>query len=96
MTFKKADKNKPEMGYLPWEQLEAVARVFDFGAKKYGRDNWKNCPSRMRYISAAVRHIGKFCIGEEKDSESGESHIAHALCSLLIALWLSDNGKGKD
>ena len=96
MVFRKDDNGKPGMAYLQWKQLEDVARVQDFGAAKYGRNNWHKSPSRMRYISAAFRHIGAFCMGERTDKESGLPHLAHAVCCLLFVMWMVDNGRGQE
>ena len=82
----KADSGKPPMSMLPGHALEAVARVLDTGAAKYGRDNWRQGFSYSRLIDAALRHIFAFQEGENEDPETGESHIAHASCCLLFLL----------
>ncbi len=50
----KYDTGKPDYSLLPFEALEQVVRVLDFGAAKYGRDNWKRVENaRNRYSAAA-------------------------------------------
>lgn len=87
-AFTKFDHDKPHLAYLPIEPLEMVARVLDHGAVKYDRDNWKKCDDPMRYMSAAMRHQFAWLKGEQLDPETGQNHLAHALCSLMFLLWM--------
>lgn len=87
----KYDSGKPLMGAVPPNALLAVARVLTFGAEKYGRDNWRQVESaETRYLDAALRHINAYQRGEAVDPESGESHLAHAVCSLMFMLELQE------
>lgn len=84
----KFDVKKPDYTLLPWAQVESVVKVLDFGAIKYQRENWKKVKNgEQRYRSAAFRHLSKIEQGEEIDSETGQSHYSHAICSLLFAHW---------
>ena len=84
----KHDSGKDEWTLLPWPQLQPVVRVLMFGAKKYSVDNWKKVLGGPdRYINAALRHIVAHTNGERQDNESGEAHLAHAVCSLLFAMY---------
>ena len=88
----KFDKDKPKWNLLPWSEVEDVVKVLTFGAKKYAPDNWKFVDdANNRYMDAATRHLVAHQQGETRDSESGESHIAHAICCLLFMLWHSKN-----
>ena len=83
----KHDSGKPLMGVVPPNALLAVAKVLTFGAEKYGRDNWRQVANaEMRYLDAALRHINAYQRGELADPESGENHLAHAVCSLMFML----------
>ena len=87
----KHDSGKPLMGAVPPNALLAVAKVLTFGAEKYGRDNWRQVESaETRYLDAALRHINAYQRGEAVDPESGESHLAHAVCSLMFMLELQE------
>ena len=87
----KHDSGKPLMGAVPPNALLAVARVLTFGAEKYGRDNWRQVENaETRYLDAALRHINAYQRGEAADPESGESHLAHAVCSLMFMLELKE------
>ena len=87
----KHDSGKPLMGAVPPNALLAVARVLTFGAQKYGRDNWRKVANaETRYLDAALRHINAYQRGEAVDPESGESHLTHAVCSLMFMLELKE------
>lgn len=87
----KHDTGKPLMGTVPPNALLAVAQVLTFGAQKYGRDNWRQVSNaETRYLDAALRHINAYQRGEAVDPESGESHLAHAVCSLMFMLELRE------
>ena len=68
--------------------LGQVARVLDFGAKKYpAADNWKKVDRlEERYASAALRHLFASIPGPHFDQETGIDALAHALCCLLFLL----------
>lgn len=88
-TGSKYDSGKPLMGAVPPNALLVVARVLTFGAGKYGRGNWRHVDNaEARYMDAALRHINAYNRGEVADPESGESHLAHAVCSLMFMLEL--------
>lgn len=90
-TGSKHDSGKPVMGAVPPSALLAVARVLTFGAEKYGRDNWQKVENlEVRYLDAALRHINAYQRGEKADPESGESHLAHAVCSLMFMLEMQE------
>jgi hypothetical protein len=83
----KHDSGKPLMGAVPPNALLAVAKVLTFGAQKYGRGNWQQVENaETRYMDAALRHINAYQRGEQLDPESGENHLAHAVCSLMFIL----------
>jgi hypothetical protein len=87
----KHDTGKPLMGAVPPNALLEVARVLTFGAEKYGLDNWRQVENaETRYLDAALRHINAHQRGELADPESGESHLAHAVCSLMFMLELQE------
>ena len=71
---------------IPRSALLAEALVLDYGAKKYGRDNWRNGLKFSRALDAALRHILAFNSGEDNDPETGLSHLAHARCNLAFLL----------
>lgn len=60
-----------------------------FGAKKYGDWNYLLL-QRERVIGALHRHINAYQRGERNDPETGESHLIHATCCMMM-LWGIDN-----
>ncbi len=87
---RKFDAGKQRWSLVPWHGLEAVGRVLEFGAQKYGADNWRLVDgAERRYWDAAMRHMIAFGKGEDLDKETGESHLAHAVCCLLFVLELA-------
>lgn len=93
---KKLDAGKPGMDLLPYDALVEIAKVLDFGAKKYSPGNWSKGIQLSRLISAAERHIGEFKEGRDIDPESNLNHIAHAACNLLFILWTQKHNPDMD
>lgn len=87
---KKHDNNKPRFSLLP-SQIWQVIDVLEFGAKRYGIDNWQQVDNaKERYFNACHRHLQAWWSGERLDSESGLPHLAHAVCCLLFLMWGDD------
>ena len=83
----KHDHGKPILGAVPPHAELAVGRVLTFGSNKYARGNWDKVEDHEnRYMDAALRHLNAHRRGELTDSESGESHLAHAACCILFML----------
>jgi len=83
----KYDTDKPDWSLVQWRALDKYVRVLTFGAAKYDRDNWQKVPNlRHRYLAAALRHVAAYATGENKDPESGEHHLAHAIACLAFVL----------
>jgi hypothetical protein len=82
----KFDEDKPSMNLLSRIALEETAKVMDFGKEKYDAHNWRKGFAWSRPLSAAMRHIMAFNDGENKDPESGLSHLAHAACCIMFLL----------
>ncbi len=88
-TGMKFDAGKLDYTLVPWDGLEEIVKVLEFGAKKYARDNWQQVENAdTRYLAAAFRHLVAYNQGERIDDETGLSHLAHAGCCLLFLLSL--------
>lgn len=86
----KADDGKIAWDLISLKELEPMLRVLMFGANKYSKDNWQKVPDgKTRYYNALMRHLSSYAAGELIDSESGESHLAHALCNLYFLNWFN-------
>ena len=92
----KHDDNKPSMNLLSREALEQTAMVMAFGKQKYDAHNWRKGFVWSRPLSAAIRHIMAFNDGEDKDPESGLSHLAHAACCIMFLLEFEKTHKHLD
>lgn len=90
----KTDTGKPAMHLLPFEALTEVSKVYAFGAAKYNDHNWRLGFAWSRLLAAAIRHIFAWAAGEDKDPESGLSHLVHAAFNILslISFELTANG----
>lgn len=82
----KYDAGKPKMELLSPIALTEIAKVLTFGSIKYQAHNWRKGISWSRVLGAALRHLMAFINGEDKDPESGLSHLAHASCCLMFLL----------
>ena len=84
---RKDDAGKARYDLVPPYALEVIAKVLDYGASKYGAENWRKVENRrMRYFSAALRHLWAWRRGEHIDAESKLPHLAHAACCVLFLL----------
>jgi hypothetical protein len=92
MEGKKYDNGKAQYGLLPPLALEDLVKVLTFGAQKYSPDNWRYVEdAERRYFDAAQRHLWAWKRGELEDEESGESHLAHALCCIMFLLEIENS-----
>ncbi|MEM4359697.1 MAG: DUF5664 domain-containing protein [Candidatus Bilamarchaeaceae archaeon] len=87
----KYDKGKLRWDLLPWEEIESVVRVFEFGAKKYGEGNWQHGILISRLYAASLRHLTAFWALEDTDAETKLPHLAHCIANLLMILWTLHN-----
>jgi hypothetical protein len=79
-----------QLSLLPVPALQAVARVYSFGAAKYDRHNWRRGYDWHLSYDAAQRHLMAFWSGEDTDPESGESHLAHVVFHCLTLITYAD------
>ena len=92
----KHDAGKPRMDLLPPEALREIAAVLAFGAQKYDAHNWRKGVAYSRLIAACLRHLFAWVGREDKDPESGRSHLAHAACCLLFLITFEQTNTGTD
>lgn len=92
----KADTGKVRMDLLPPEFLLGTAKVLDFGAQKYGDRNWEQGLAWSRVFAALERHMWAWWGGENKDAETGLSHLHHASCCLAFLSAYEARSTGTD
>ena len=63
-----------------------VAKVMTYGAKKYDKHNWRGGFDWTRLSDASLRHIHQWLEGQDKDPETEISHLAHAVCGLMMLI----------
>lgn len=88
----KADCGKPQLSLVPTKILEAIARVREYGNRKYkSKDNWKTVEIE-RYRDAAFRHWAQYIDDpQSRDEESGLPHLWHVACNISFLVALEDN-----
>jgi hypothetical protein len=94
-TALKFDQDKLDWSLLPWDTLEEIIKVLQFGAGKYSPWNWAEGDGFKynRLFNSSMRHfIAWFWRREDKDPETGLSHIAHLGCNVLFLLHYILNG----
>lgn len=95
------DAGKSNWSLMPFEAVEEINKVLEFGANKYAAWNFAS-NGGMKYsriINSCLRHIFAYMRGQDLDPESGLSHLAHAGCNILFLLYYSkypETFKAKD
>lgn len=84
----KHDGDKVRLELFPAAALEEISKVLTFGAKKYADHNWSKGIAYSRLIGAALRHLLAWSRGQDKDPESGLSHLSHAGCCIVFLIWM--------
>lgn len=81
----KADSGKARLTLVPRQILFDIAKVREYGNKKYGSsENWKQVEIE-RYRDAAFRHFLAYLDDPEGlDEESGLPHLSHLACNIAF------------
>jgi len=91
----KYDKGKVKYSTMPIHALQEVLKAFTYGADKYEAYNYSKGMDHTRYIDATLRHINAYLLGEDID-ESGNTHLSHAVASLMMLMDNKVIGTGTD
>ena len=86
---KRFNDNKVDLTLLPEVASYEEAKVWMFGERKYGRDNWRTLwGEKTTEVAAAslLRHAIAIASGELYDGESGLPHAAHIRCNAAMIL----------
>lgn len=95
----KFDEGKRDWSLLPLDSVEEIIKVLEFGANKYSAHNWSSNGGfkYTRVLNAMLRHLFAFMRGQDKDPETGLSHIAHLGCNVFFLLhFILHKDKFKD
>ena len=92
----KADAGKPQLTLVPRRIIWAIARVREYGCKKYpegGVDNWKQV-EKERYRDAMMRHMLQYLDDPDGvDEESGIKHLHHLACNVAFLCEMEQDNK---
>ena len=87
----KADRGKPRLTLVPRRILKLIARVREYGIKKYGDAENRRAVEVGRYRDAAFRHFIAYLDDPAgTDEESGLSHLAHLATNIAFLCELED------
>lgn len=90
----KAAKIRPCL--LPYEATLEGIKAMEFGAGKYGPDQWREVDMRPEdFLNALERHLLAYKSGEKLAEDSGVSHLGHIIANCAILLVKFDQAGKK-
>lgn len=92
----KFDNGKISFALIPWVAVRAVAQVLNYGARKYAPRNWELGMDWSRPYDGAIRHLSAWWEGEDKDPDTGMSHLWHAATNIFFLIAYEDRKVGAD
>lgn len=94
---RKNDGGKDPWHLFPWDAARCIVKVLGFGASKYSSRNWEKGMAWSRPHDALLRHLTAWWQdGEDKDPETGLSHLWHCGACILFLVAYESRGVGKD
>ena len=75
---------KPKLSMVALDCLEDCARVLEYGATKYEKNNWRQGFPVSGLLDSLLRHISELQKGNKVDDESGLSHIGHIQANAMF------------
>jgi len=92
-------EGKPEWAVLPFDALEHVVRVFEYGASpaKYKKPyTYRAGITHSKLFSASIRHLKAWWCGETYSIDSKCHHLAHVAANCLMLLSMIDKKEFDD
>lgn len=94
---KREKLNTVRYDYMPAQIVnESYGRVATFGATKYAPDNWRKGLPNSQIATSLQRHLWAYMEGEDKDPESGLSHLDHLLWNAVALVYNHANNMCDD
>lgn len=90
------NEGKLKWSLVDFKSLESMVKVLEYGAKKYGKNNWKKGFPQEEIIESMLRHIFAFLNGEKLDKESGLPHTGHIMCNAMFLEFMENKGKNEN
>lgn len=91
---------KARLSLLDADFLMEMAKVGDFGCRKYAEEDWRdNAAVTVKgRLDSLLRHIAKFqsIDNADSDNETGISHLAHVAFNAMMIWWISENRVARD
>lgn len=81
---------------IPVGPLAEVARIYGKGAQKYADRNWEKSYKYSLSYAALQRHVNAFWAGEDKDAETGCSHLAAAVFHCFALMQFQETNPEQD
>lgn len=85
-TGTRYNSGKSQLSYMLDADVAMIGMcdVFEFGAQKYDRNNWKKGLDTSEIMDSLLRHLTSYASGEVLDPESGLPHIDHITCNAVF------------
>jgi hypothetical protein len=81
------------LSLLEEEFLMEMAKVGDFGCRKYAEEDWRDNPAVMvkARVDSLRRHVAKFSSSSysDLDDDTAISHLAHAAYNCMMLWWIA-------
>jgi hypothetical protein len=92
----KNDEGKARHSLIPPEALTALAKLYTFGAAKYGSRSWERGTNWSRMYDAMIRHATAWNTGEDWDVEDDFHHLIGVAFYALALYTYHQRGVGED
>jgi hypothetical protein len=89
------NEGKVDLTLIDPTASEGLARVLEFGANKYSRDNWRKGLPELNILASIARHYSELLKGNQTDTDSGLPHIDHIAANAMFLSYYQKMEIGK-
>lgn len=90
----------PRLSLLEQEFLFEMAKVMDFGTRKYAEEDWRDNPkvTVKGRLDSLFRHAGKFSsdLFDDLDADTSVSHLVAVAVNAMICWWIAKHRPERD